>query len=82
MEITREKIIEVLMKYISEDKKYLFYENDMYPNFVDKSTLINYIINDLVQDKEEVIKSCKSRIYGDESGLDKDECSCGLENCK
>jgi len=76
MEITREKILEVLTKYISEDKPYLFYDQNMYPNFLNKNELINRITNELVKDKNEHIPSCICGMDGDMSGLDKDGCSC------
>lgn len=77
IEITKDQMEDSLKKFIVEEKEYLFYEQGMYPNFVTKDVLIARIINDLFQPKTEG-KSCSCGMEGDNSGLDKDPCSCAV----
>ena len=56
--MTKDKIVKILKTYL-EDKPYLYYDEGMYPKWVNREELIELITTDLLNDRyneEEIIE--------------------------
>jgi len=49
----KSKINEILHKYICEDIRYLYYEDELYPNWVNREQLIQRILIDVFKDPDQ-----------------------------